>query len=616
MAKKYEGVAIGIDLGTTYSCVGVWQEQNNRVEIIHNDQGNRTTPSCVAFTNTQRLTGNAAKNQASSNPANTVFDAKRLIGRKYSDSVIQNDLQLWPFKVIAGDDERPKIVVNYKGEEKYFVAEEISAMILSKMREIAGAFLESPVKNAVITVPAYFNDTQRRATKDAGDIAGLNVIRIINEPTAAALAYGLQKRANCVEERNIFIFDLGGGTFDVSLATIKNNAFVVKATAGDTHLGGEDFDNRMVNHFVNELKRKNKVDISGNSKALRRLRTACERVKRTLSYDTEATIDIDALYQGMDFCSSITRAKFEQLNMDLFEKCMETVKSCFSDAKMDKNSIDDVVLVGGSSRIPKVQNLLQSFFIGKDIFKSINPDEAVAYGAAVQAALLSGGIKTVPNLTLQDVIPLSLGTSIHGDIMDIVIPRNTSFPVKKTKQYVTCKDNQTSVLNEVYEGERLIASENKLLGFFRISVPPAPRGLPHKVCFAIDADGILNVSCEDVTSGNKKDITITNENGRLSTDEIRRMIQEAEDFKAEDMKFKKKVEAINALDDYVYNVKKVMKDKSFLISTERENEITSVITKCENLLDGDKKEETYVFVDILKELESISESLKNVKVNK
>ncbi|XP_058756804.1 heat shock 70 kDa protein 4-like [Vicia villosa] len=608
MAKKYEGVAIGIDLGTTYSCVGVWQEQNNRVEIIHNDQGNRTTPSCVAFTNTQRLTGNAAKNQASSNPANTVFDAKRLIGRKYSDSVIQNDLQLWPFKVIAGDDERPKIVVNYNGEEKYFVAEEISAMILSKMREIAGAFLESPVKNAVITVPAYFNDTQRRATKDAGDIAGLNVIRIINEPTAAALAYGLQKRANCVEERNIFIFDLGGGTFDVSLATIKNNAFVVKATAGDTHLGGEDFDNRMVNHFVNELKRKNKVDISANSKALRRLRTACERVKRTLSYDTEATIDIDALYQGMDFCSSITRAKFEQLNMDLFEKCMETVKSCFSDAKMDKNSIDDVVLVGGSSRIPKVQNLLQSFFIGKDIFKSINPDEAVAYGAAVQAALLSGGIKTVPNLTLQDVIPMSLGTSIHGDIMDILIPRNTSFPVKKTKQYVTCKDNQTSVLNEVYEGERLIASENKLLGFFRISVPPAPRGLPHKVCFAIDADGILNVSCEDVTSGNKKDITITNENGRLSTDEIRRMIQEAEDFKAEDMKFKKKVEAINALDDYVYNVKKVMKDKSFLISTERENEITSVITKCENLLDGDKKEETNVFVDMLKELESIAES--------
>ncbi|XP_058741070.1 heat shock cognate 70 kDa protein-like [Vicia villosa] len=610
MANNYKGVAIGIDLGTTYSCVGVWHEQNDRVEIIHNDQGNKTTPSCVAFTNTQRLIGDAAKNQASSNPTNTVFDSKRLIGRKYSDSVVQNDILLWPFKVKADANDKPMIVVTFKGEERHFFAEEISSVILSKMREIAGIFLESSVKNAVITVPAYFNDSQRRATKDAAVIAGLNVIRIINEPTAAALAYGLQKRANCVQERNIFIFDLGGGTFDVSLLTLKNNVFKVKATAGDTHLGGEDFDNRMVNHFVNELKRKNKVDISGNSKALRKLRTACERAKRALSYDTEATIDIDGICQGTDLCSSITRAKFEQLNMDLFEKCVETVKNCFSDAKMDKNSIDDVVLVGGSSRIPKVQNLLQNFFKGKDIFKSINPDEAVAYGAAVQAALLSGGIKTVPNLTLRDVIPLSLGTSVKGDIMDILIPRNTSFPVKKRKRYVTCYDNQTTVLTEVYEGERLIASENNLLGFFKISVPRAPRGLPVKVRFAIDADGILNVSCEEETSGNKKDIMITNENGRLSTAEIKRMIQEAEDFKAEDMKFKKKVSAVNALDDYVYNVKKVMKDKSvsYLLPTERENEITSLITKCENLLDGDKKEETYVFVDMLKELESISES--------
>ncbi|XP_058756828.1 heat shock cognate 70 kDa protein-like [Vicia villosa] len=610
MANKYKGVAIGIDLGTTYSCVGVWQEQNDRVEIIHNDQGNKTTPSCVAFTNTQRLIGNAAKNQASSNPTNTVFDSKRLIGRKYSDSVVKNDILLWPFKVKADANDKPMIVVTFKGEERHFFAEEISSVILSKMQEIAGIFLEASVKNAVITVPAYFNDSQRRATKDAAVIAGLNVIRIINEPTAAALAYGLQKRANCVEQRNIFIFDLGGGTFDVSLLTLKNNVFKVKATAGDTHLGGEDFDNRMVNHFVNELKRKNKVDISGNSKALRKLRTACERAKRALSYDTEATIDIDGICQGTDLCSSITRAKFEQLNMDLFEKCVETVKNCFSDAKMDKNSIDDVVLVGGSSRIPKVQNLLQNFFKGKDIFKSINPDEAVAYGAAVQAALLSGGIKTVPNLKLQDVIPLSLGKSNRGDIMSVVIPRNTSIPVKKTKRYVTCNDNQTAVLTEVYEGERLIANENNLLGFFKISVPRAPRGLPVKVRFAIDADGILNVSCEEETSGNKKDITITNENGRLSTAEIKRMIQEAEDFKAEDMKFKKKVSAVNALDDYVYNVKKVMKDKSvsYLLPTERENEITSLITKCEYLLDGDKKEETYVFVDMLKELESISES--------
>ncbi|XP_058756826.1 heat shock 70 kDa protein 4-like [Vicia villosa] len=608
MAKKCEGLAIGIDLGTTYSCVGVWQEQNDRVEIIHNDQGNKTTPSCVAFTNTQRLIGDAAKNQASSNPTNTVFDAKRLIGRKYSDSVIQNDIQLWPFKVEADANDKPVIVVTSKGEEKKFFAEEISSMVLTKMREIGEVFLESSVKNAVITVPAYFNDSQRRATKDAGVIAGLNVLRIINEPTAAALAYGFQKRANCVEERKIFIFDLGGGTFDVSLLTLKNNVFKVMATAGDTHLGGEDFDNRMVNHFVNELKRKNKVDISGYSKALRKLRTACERAKRGLSYDTEATIDIDGICQGIDFCSSITRAKFEQLNMDLFENCMETVKRCFNDAKMDKSSIDDVVLVGGSSRIPKVQNLLQSFFIGKDIFKSINPDEAVAYGAAVQAALLSGGIKTVPNLILQDVIPLSLGTSKRGDIMSVMTPRNTSIPFKKTKRFFTCSDNQTTVMNKVYEGERLIASKNNLLGFFRISVLPAPRGLPHKVCFAIDVDGILNVSCEDETSGNKKEITITNENGRLSTDEIQRMIQEAEYFKAEDMKFKKKVDTINALDDYVYNVKKTMKDKSYMIPIKRKNEITSLIAKCEHLLDGDKKEETYVFVGMLKELESISES--------
>ncbi|KAK2413470.1 heat shock cognate 70 kDa protein [Trifolium repens] len=610
MANKYEGAAIGIDLGTTYSCVGVWDGQNDRVEIIHNDQGNKTTPSCVAFTNSQRLIGDAAKNQAASNSTNTVFDAKRLIGRKYSDPIVHNDQLLWPFKVIADANDKPMILVKYKGEDKHFFAEEISSMVLTKMREFAEVFLESPVKNAVITVPAYFNDSQRRATKDAGTIAGLNVMRIINEPTAAALAYGLQKRANCVEERKIFIFDLGGGTFDVSLLTLKNNAFKVLATAGDTHLGGEDFDNRMVNHFVNELKRKNKVDISGNSKSLRKLRTACERAKRTLSYDTEATIDIDGICQSVDFCSSITRAKFEQLNMDLFEKCMETVKSCFSDAKIDKSSIDDVVLVGGSSRIPKVQNLLQNFFTGKDIFKSINPDEAVAYGAAVQAALLSKGIKTVPNMTLQDVIPLSLGTSVRGDIMSIVIPRNTSIPVKKTKRYITAYDNQCSVLNEVYEGERIIASENNLLGIFDLPVARGPRGLPHKLCFDIDADGILNVSCEDITSGNKEDITITNENGRLSTVEIQRKIQEAENYKAEDMKFKEKVNAINALEDCVYNVKKVMKDTSVsdLVPKKRKKKIGSLISKCENLLDGDKKEETYMFVDMLKELESISES--------
>ncbi|KAK2359901.1 heat shock 70 kDa protein [Trifolium repens] len=587
MAKKYEGVAIGIDLGTTYSCVGVWHEQNDRVEIIHNDQGNKTTPSCVAFTNSQRLIGDAAKNQASSNPTNTIFDAKRLIGRKYSDSVIQNDILLWPFKVIAGDNEKPTILVNYKGEEKHVLPEEISAMILTQMREIAGAFLESPVKNAVITVPAYFNDSQRRATKDAGDIAGLNVMRIINEPTAAALAYGLQKRANCVEERKNFIFDLGGGTFDVSILTIKNNAFEVKATAGDTHLGGEDFDNRMVNHFVKEFKRE-KVDISGNSKAMRRLKNACERAKRTLSYDTEATIDIDLICAGTDLCSSITRAKFEQLNMDLFEK------------------------------IPKVKQLLQDFFKGKELCKSINPDEAVAYGAAVQAALLSDGVKSVPNLILQDVTPLSLGVEVDGDVMDVVIPRNTPIPVKKTKKYHTAEDNQCIVAIKVYEGERMKASDNNLLGLFNFSVPPAPMGhIPIKESFAIDSDGILKVSAEEETSGNKKDITITNENGRLSREEIERIIQEAEYFKAQDMKFKEKVKAKIELDDYLYNVRKVMKDDSVSskLSPADKVKINSAMIKGKSLIDDYKNEDTCMFVDFLKELQTIFESAMN-KINK
>ncbi|XP_047090515.1 heat shock 70 kDa protein 4-like isoform X2 [Lolium rigidum] len=385
---KGEGPAIGIDLGTTYSCVGVWQ--HDRVEIIANDQGNRTTPSYVAFTDTERLIGDAAKNQVAMNPTNTVFDAKRLIGRRVSDPSVQSDMKLWPFKVVAGPAEKPMIVVKYKGEEKQFAAEEISSMVLTKMREIAEAFLGNTIKNAVVTVPAYFNDSQRQATKDAGAIAGLNVLRIINEPTAAAIAYGLDKKASSTGEKNVLIFDLGGGTFDVSLLTIEEGIFEVKATAGDTHLGGEDFDNRMVNHFVQEFKRKHKKDMTGNPRALRRLRTACERAKRTLSSTAQTTIEIDSLFEGIDFYTTITRARFEELNMDLFRKCMEPVEKCLRDAKMDKSTVHDVVLVGGSTRIPKVQQLLQDFFNGKELCKSINPDEAVAYGAAVQAAILSG----------------------------------------------------------------------------------------------------------------------------------------------------------------------------------------------------------------------------------
>ncbi|XP_027349485.1 probable mediator of RNA polymerase II transcription subunit 37c [Abrus precatorius] len=611
MARQNKEWAVGIDLGTTYSCVAVWQEQHCRVEIIHNDQGNRTTSSCVAFTDNQRLIGDAAKNQAAINPTNTVFDVKRLIGRKYSDPIIQNDLMLWPFKVIAGEDDKPMIAVSYKGQEKHISAEEISSMILTKMREIAEAYLESPVKNAVVTVPAYFNDSQRQATKDAGVIAGLNVMRIINEPTAAALAYGLNKRANCVGERNIFIFDLGGGTFDVSLLTIKDDVFEVKATAGDTHLGGEDFDNRMVNYFVQEFKRKNKMDISKNPRALRRLRTACERAKRTLSFDTNTTIDVDSISDGVDLCLPLSRARFEELNMDLFRKCMDTVEKCLNDAEMDKSKIHEVVLVGGSSRIPKVQQLLQDFFNGKDLCKGINPDEAVAYGAAVQAAMLGEGINFLPNLVLIDVTPLSLGTSIKGDLMDVVIPRNTTIPTKKEKVYVTDVDNQSSVVIDVYEGERTRASDNNLLGLFNLSVALAPRGLPLKVSFSIDANGILNVSAKEETSGNMKDITIKNERGRLSAEEIDRMIEEAETYKADDMKHKKKVKAMNNLDDYLYDMNKVMKDKflSSVLSPQDKMKIKAGVKKGQNLLDDKDQVETFEFVNYLSQLQSAFDSI-------
>ncbi|QHO33442.1 hypothetical protein HN51_027136 [Arachis hypogaea] len=611
MARKYEGHAVGIDLGTTYSCVAVWQEQHCRVEIIHNDQGNRTTPSYVAFTANQRFIGDAAKNLAAANPTNTVFDVKRLIGRKYSDPIVKNDILMWPFKVTAGIDDKPVIVVTYKDKEMRFSAEEISSMVLTKMREIAEAYLESPVCDAVITVPAYFNDSQRKATRDAGAIAGLNVMRIISEPTAAAIAYGLDKRSDCAGKRNIFIFDLGGGTFDVCLLTIKGKVFKVKATAGNTHLGGEDFDNRIVTYFVKEFQRKNKVDISGNARALRRLRTACEKAKRTLSYAVTATIELDAFFEGIDFYSSITRARFEELNADLFRECLETVAGCLTDAKIDKASVHDVVLVGGSSRIPKVQELLQEFFNGKELCKSINPDEAVAYGAAVKAALLSGGSKSsAPNLVLQDVTPLSLGKATIGDVMSIVIPRNTTIPVKKSATFVTVYDNQSSVLEEIYEGERTRASDNNLLGQFTLSgIPPAPKGHPVSICFDLDADGILCVTSEEKTTGNKNQITITNDKGRLSPEEIKRLIKEAERYKVEDDKFLEKAKAMNALDDYVYDMEKALIGSKLCPADKKK--LNSAIAKARTLLDDGNKEkkEIDVFVEHLNEAKLIFEPI-------